>query len=113
MTFVTAPLSEKDHREYYLGFCNAALWPVHHYRLDLARFTQESSEGYRRVNDRFAESLAPLLKQDDLVWVHDYHLIPLGAGLRTRGVSGAIGFFFISPSRHPRCWSLCLSTIGS
>ena len=36
-----------------------ALWPVHHYRLDLARFAQEAIDGYRRVNDRFAEKLAP------------------------------------------------------
>jgi trehalose 6-phosphate synthase len=101
MTLVTMPLSERDHREYYLGFCNAALWPVHHYRLDLARFAPENSEGYRRVNDRFVETLAPLLHQSDLVWVHDYHLIPLGAGLRERGVGNAIGFFFHIPFPSP------------
>ncbi|MBI1868033.1 MAG: trehalose-6-phosphate synthase [Methylocystis sp.] len=101
LTLVTMPLTESDYKEYYLGFSNAALWPVHHYRLDLARFTQESSEGYRRVNDRFAEELAPLLKASDLVWVHDYHLVPLGAGLRTRGVRNAIGFFYHIPFPPP------------
>ena len=60
VTIITMPLTERDYQEYYLGFCNAALWPVHHYRLDLARFTQESSEAYRRVNDHFADTLAPL-----------------------------------------------------
>ncbi len=101
MTLVTMPLSEKDHREYYVGFSNGALWPVHHYRLDLARFTQENSESYRRVNDRFAETLASLVNQSDLVWVHDYHLIPLGAGLRARGVGNSIGFFFHIPFPPP------------
>ena len=33
--------------------------------------------GYRRVNALFARRLAPLLRPDDIVWVHDYHLIPL------------------------------------
>jgi trehalose 6-phosphate synthase len=101
LTIVTTALTERDYREYYLGFANAALWPVHHCRLDLARFTPESSEGYRRVNDRFAQTLAPLLKPDDLVWVHDYHLIPLGASLRARGVANRIGFFLHIPFPPP------------
>jgi trehalose 6-phosphate synthase len=101
LTMMTMPLTERDYREYYLGFANAALWPVHHNRLDLACFTQENIEGYRRVNDRFAETLTPLLESDDLVWVHDYHLIPLGAGLRARGVVNQIGFFLHIPFPTP------------
>jgi trehalose 6-phosphate synthase len=101
LTFVTTPLSEREYNEYYLGFSNAALWPVHHYRLDLARFTPESVEGYRRVNERFAEMLAPLLRPDDIVWVQDYHLIPLGAALRARGVANRIGFFLHIPFPSP------------
>jgi trehalose 6-phosphate synthase len=101
VTLVTMPITERDYNEYYLGFCNGALWPVHHYRLDLARFTQENSERYRKVNERFADSLTPLLLRDDLVWVHDYHLVPLGAGLRARGVDGRIGFFLHIPFPPP------------
>lgn len=101
VSFVTMPLTERDYQEYYLGFCDAALWPVHHYRLDLARFTPENSEAYRKVNLRFAEALAPLLNLDDLIWVHDYHLIPLAAGLRERGVRNRIGFFLHIPFPPP------------
>ncbi|HEY8262270.1 MAG TPA: trehalose-6-phosphate synthase [Methylosinus sp.] len=101
LIFATTPLTEREYRDYYLGFANAALWPVHHYRLDLARFTQEAIDGYRRVNDRFAETLAPMLKPSDLVWAHDYHLIPLGAGLRARGVRNRIGFFLHIPFPPP------------
>jgi trehalose 6-phosphate synthase len=49
------------------------------------------------VNRRFAEALAPLLRPDDVVWVHDYHLIPLGRELRRLGVSNPIGFFLHIP----------------
>lgn len=101
VTFITMPMTERDYQEHYLGFCNAALWPVHHYRLDLARFTQESSDGYRRVNNRFAESLAPLLNLGDLVWAHDYHLVPLAAALRSRGVRNRVGFFLHIPFPPP------------
>ena len=55
-----------------------------------------------RVNARFAARLAPLLQPDDMVWVHDYHLIPLGRMLRERGFQDRIGFFlhvpFVPPS---------------
>jgi trehalose 6-phosphate synthase len=97
VTFVTMPLTKADYREYYLGFANSALWPVHHNRLDLARFTLESRVGYRRVNERYAKLLTPLLKATDLVWVHDFHLIPLGVELRARAVNNNIGFFFHIP----------------
>ena len=100
-TLMTAPLSERDYREFYLGFSNEVLWPIHHYRLDLARFTQEAAEGYRRVNARFADMLAPHLRRTDLIWVHDYHLIPFGADLRARGVGNQIGFFLHIPFPPP------------
>ena len=101
MAIVTTPFTDRDYQEHYLGFCNAVLWPVHHYRMDLSRFTQENSEGYRRVNRRFAESLAPLLNSSDLIWAHDYHLIPLGANLRALGVRNRIGFFLHIPFPPP------------
>jgi trehalose 6-phosphate synthase len=100
-TLMTMPLTERDHREFYLGFSNEVLWPIHHYRLDLSRFTLEAAEGYRRVNARFADVLAPRLRRTDLIWVHDYHLIPLGADLRARGVGNLIGFFLHIPFPPP------------
>ena len=38
-----------------------------------------------------------LLKPDDLIWIHDYHLIPLAAELRRRGVTNRIGYFHHIP----------------
>lgn len=100
-TLMTMPLTDRDYREFYLGFSNEVLWPIHHFRLDLAHFTLEAAEGYRRVNARFAEILTPSLNRSDLIWVHDYHLIPLGAALRTRGVGNEIGFFLHIPFPPP------------
>lgn len=100
-TLMTMPLTERDHREYYLGFSNEVLWPIHHYRIDLAHFTLEAADGYRRVNARFADVLTPHLRRTDLIWVHDYHLIPLGSELRKRGVGNEIGFFLHIPFPPP------------
>ena len=113
VTIVTMPLTERDYQEYYLGFCNAALWPVLHYRLDLARFTQESSEAYRRVNNHFAETLAPLLMTGDLVWAHDYHLIPLARDCGRAAFAIDWDSSSTFRSRRPMCCSRCRSMSGS
>src|ERR1700733_4735722 len=45
-----AGLPKKDYDQYYRGFSNATLWPVFHYRNDLAVYDREEYAGYRRVN---------------------------------------------------------------
>jgi len=97
IVYATVDLSRKDHKEYYNGFANRALWPLFHYRLDLATFEREDYSGYQRVNRLFASKLNPLLEDDDLIWVHDYHLIPLGQELRDAGITQTIGFFLHIP----------------
>ena len=97
VTLATLDLCQEDHDAYYLGYSNGVLWPVFHYRLDLARFEQGHLGGYRRVNHLFARKLLPLLKEDDLIWIHDYHLIPLAAELRAMGCRNRIGFFLHIP----------------
>ncbi len=97
VTTATIDLSERDIEEYYNGYANSTLWPLFHYRLDLAKFERETAKGYERVNERFAELVAPLIEPDDVVWVHDYHLVPLGERLRSRGCKNRIGFFLHIP----------------
>ena len=77
------------------------LWPVFHYRIDLANFDAGHIAGYRRVNQLFARKLLPLLREDDVIWVHDYHLIPLAAELRALGCKQRIGFFLHIPLPPP------------
>src|SRR6201996_4222552 len=56
-SFVTIDLSNTDFQEYYNGFANRVLWPILHYRVDLAEFTSVELGGYLRVNGRFADAL--------------------------------------------------------
>ncbi|MBC7939551.1 MAG: trehalose-6-phosphate synthase, partial [Chitinophagaceae bacterium] len=86
-----------DHDTYYRGYANGVLWPVFHYRLDLADFDAGHLDGYCRVNRLFARQLIPLLQPDDIIWVHDYHLIPLADELRALGCRQRIGFFLHIP----------------
>ena len=90
-------LTRDDHHAYYAGFSNSILWPSFHLRLDLATIEAHWYEGYRRVNLQFARALLPLLKADDIIWVHDYHLIPLATELRNLGARNRIGFYLHIP----------------
>lgn len=94
-------LTRDDHHAYYAGFSNSILWPSFHLRLDLATIEAHWYEGYRRVNQQFARALLPLLKPDDIIWVHDYHLIPLASELRQLGARNRIGFYLHIPFPTP------------
>lgn len=105
ITWASFNLEEKDHDLYYNQFSNAVLWPAFHYRLDLVNFQREAWEGYLRVNATLAEKLLPLVKPDDTLWVHDYHLLPFASELRKRDVNNRIGFFLHIPFPTPEVFN--------
>ena len=87
---------------YYDGYCNSTLWPILSSCPKWANFSPTYYSAYLQVNQTFACHLEPLLSKDDIVWVHDYHLIPLAAALRQRGCHHAIGFFIHTPFPDPQ-----------
>jgi len=97
VTVALLDLDAQDESEYYNGYANRTLWPLCLYRPDLVNYERSFDQGYMRVNQRFAETLLPLIGPYDLIWVQDYHLIPLASELRKRGVTNRIGFFLHIP----------------
>jgi trehalose 6-phosphate synthase len=101
ITLVTIDLNQRDYDEFYRGFANGTLWPVLHYQIGLARFDWAEFAGYRRVNELYACSLASLLRPDDVVWAHDYHLLCLADALRAGGCANRMGLFLHTPFPEP------------
>ena len=101
VTYATVGLTRRDYDQYYKGFSNTTLWPTFHYRNDLARYERQEYGGYLRVNVSLARQLQPLIEPDDIIWVHDYHLIPFARCLRDLGVTNPIGFFLHIPLPVP------------
>lgn len=97
VTSATIDLPEQDVDEYYDGYANRTLWPLFHYRLGLTEFERDFQGGYERVNRLFGKVIGPHIRPDDLIWVHDYHMIPLGWMLRQRGLTNRLGFFLHIP----------------
>ncbi len=101
VSIATQALTREEYDAYYLGYANRALWPVFHYRLDLAEFDNDAFLGYRKVNRRFARALGALVDSEDIVWIHDYQMIPLAAELRATGLQNRMGFFLHIPFPPP------------
>ena len=97
VAYATVALGRRDFDGYYNSYSNRALWPLFHYRINLVHYDPDDYAAYRRVNAQFAERLLPLLRPDDVIWAHDYHLIPLAEELRRRGARQPIGFFLHTP----------------
>ncbi len=90
-------LSCEEHAGFYLGFSNSVLWPLCHGAVNAPVHDATHYATYLAVNQRFAAALLPLLRPEDHIWVHDYHLLPLGQKLREAGSVQSTGFFLHVP----------------
>jgi trehalose 6-phosphate synthase len=97
----TFPISAEEHAGYYLGYANSVLWPIFHSRRDLFTSSAGWFKAYAAVNARLAKLLAEQLQPDDLIWIQDYHFLPLATELRALGVQNRIGFFLHIPFPSP------------
>ena len=84
-------------RDYYLGYSNSVLWPAFHGRLDLIDVQEHYTSAYKEVSRRLAEMIAKVITDDDILWIHDYQLIPLAFELKKLGVTNRMGFFLHIP----------------
>jgi trehalose 6-phosphate synthase/phosphatase len=91
------PLSEPDVEAYYHGFCNRTIWPLFHYFPIYAEYSADFWQAYERVNTTFANVVAGIAKPNDIIWIHDYHLMLLPKLLRERLPKATVGFFLHIP----------------
>ncbi|TPX37644.1 alpha,alpha-trehalose-phosphate synthase (UDP-forming) [Synchytrium microbalum] len=86
--------------KHYNGFSNSILWPLFHYHPGEISFNEDHWEAYQAANQKFAQEIAKIVQDGDLVWIHDYHLMLVPQLLRQlisskKGVK--IGFFLHTP----------------
>lgn len=92
---VFIPTSTND--KFYNGFCNDMVWPLFHYFPSYAKFTDDYYEAYVEANTIFCEKILEIYKPNDIIWIHDYHLMLLPALLRRHLPEATIGFFLHIP----------------
>jgi trehalose 6-phosphate synthase/phosphatase len=104
-------LPEESMDRFYLGFCNKTLWPLFHYFPTLTHHEEEYWQEYQNVNRVFGEAVVKALQPDDVLWIHDYHLMLLPKLVREKFPEIPIGFFLHIPFPSwemfrmlPRAW---------
>lgn len=90
-------LSRHDLNQYYYGFANKTLWPLFHYFTQYTTYREDYWRSYNKVNQIFARELLKEIREDDIVWIHDYHLFLLPQLIREKFPHIAIGFFLHIP----------------
>ncbi len=95
--FGTVPLTQEERDLYYLGFSNEVLWPLFHDLQSRANFDPDYWRAYRDVNRKFADVVYEQTDEEDVVWVHDYHLMLVAREMRRNGMKGRIEFFLHTP----------------
>jgi trehalose 6-phosphate synthase len=90
-------LSQDELENYYNGMSNSVIWPISHYMLQHLEPRGAYADAYRKVNGRFAQAVVDELREGDLVWVHDYHLMAAPALVRDARPEAAIGYFWHIP----------------
>jgi trehalose 6-phosphate synthase len=99
----TIDYPEDEFKGFYNGMANGTLWPVMHRRVDLMVYDDDAYEKYCAINRLVASRVAELADSETLLWVHDYHFLPLAADLRELGITTPIGFFFHTPFAPYAC----------
>ncbi|MEX2374095.1 MAG: trehalose-6-phosphate synthase, partial [Dehalococcoidia bacterium] len=94
---IPVAVPDEDYGAYYDGYSNTAVWPLFHYLLERCDFDPEQYAAYRRVNERFAETVLGHARPDDLIWIHDYQLMLLPQLIRRHLPDARIGFFLHIP----------------
>ncbi len=90
-------ISQQDVEAYYHGICNRTIWPLFHYFPLYAEYSEDFWQAYERVNTAFANVVAGIAKPNDIIWIHDYHLMLLPKLLRERLPKATMGFFLHIP----------------
>jgi trehalose 6-phosphate synthase/phosphatase len=91
------PLSQPDVEAYYQGICNKTIWPLFHYFPLYTEYSEDFWQAYERVNTAFANVVSGIARPNDIIWVHDYHLMLLPKLLRERLPNATVGFFLHIP----------------
>jgi trehalose 6-phosphate synthase/phosphatase len=90
-------LSEKEIDQYYYGFSNETIWPLFHYFADKVEYNPETWISYKKVNNKFFDTIEPFINEDDIIWIHDYQLMLLPQIIKEKYPSVKVGFFLHIP----------------
>ena len=95
--YVAVDLEPGHARAFYEGYPNQTVWPLFHYFPTRMNFSAEQWEAYKEGNRAFGRAVAQIIEGNELIWVHDYHMMLLPRFIREHSRKAKIGFFLHIP----------------
>jgi trehalose 6-phosphate synthase len=95
--FAPVFLSAEEKNFFYYGCANEVIWPLFHGLPSRCTFDSDYWRAYCKANAKFAEAVEDVAREDDFVWIHDYHLMILAARLRANGFRERLAYFHHIP----------------
>lgn len=85
---------DKDLRSDFIdGFCDNTIWPLFNYFTQITKYNPAQWESYKKVNQLYAETILKFAGENDILWIHDYHLMLLPQLIREKLPNISIGYF--------------------
>jgi trehalose 6-phosphate synthase len=102
-------LTKEEEDGYYYGFANEGLWPLCHITHNRPEFRLEDWNCYRKVNEKFADSLLEEISGEEapLVLVQDYHLALLPSLIKEKRPDAKVAIFWHIPWPNPEAYGIC------
>lgn len=90
-------LTKEEKDGFYYGFSNEVLWPISHSFPSKANFNPQYWKMYHQVNNKYSEAALEEIQEDDLIWIHDYHLTLVPEMIKKKKSNARISFFWHIP----------------
>jgi len=101
-------LNKEEEDGYYYGFSNEGLWPLCHNTHTRPMFRETDWNAYKKVNQKFADSLLEELPaKNPFVFIQDYHFTLLGRMIKEKRPDATIALFWHIPWPTPESFSIC------
>src|SRR3989339_627258 len=101
-------LSKEEEDGYYYGFSNEGLWPLCHVTYTRPTFRESDWQAYRKVNQKFADSLLEEMPaKNAFVFIQDYHFTLLPRMIKEKRPDATVAMFWHIPWPNPEVFSIC------
>ncbi|MDO8662510.1 MAG: trehalose-6-phosphate synthase [Candidatus Omnitrophota bacterium] len=101
-------LTKEEEEGYYYGFANEGLWPLCHVTHTRPVFREADWQMYKKVNQKFAESvLEELPASKPFVFIQDYHFTLLAKMIKEKRPDATVALFWHIPWPNPEVFAIC------
>jgi len=86
-------LDKRLRNEFSDGFCDNTIWPLFNYFTQIPKYYPANWVAYKKVNQIYAALISKYATAEDVIWIHDHHLMMLPLMIREKIPGISVGYF--------------------